>query len=68
MELYVAERDRILQDPTASPMLKSAILALGRLDAASAVHTASTLFALAELRHNEGNESPHSRKRTAAGR
>jgi hypothetical protein len=68
MELYVAERVRILQDPAASPMLKSAILALERLDAASAVRTTSTLFVLAELRLYESDESPHSRKRTAAGR
>lgn len=57
MEIYFAERNRILQDAATSATLKSAIVALEGLEAASAVHIASTLFALAELRLYESDES-----------
>jgi hypothetical protein len=67
MTLYVTERNRILQDPTMAPWLKSTVLKLHGLDEEIALRAASTLFALCQLRRNEIYSSGEHKSRDSSG-
>jgi hypothetical protein len=65
MNLYLTERDRILQDSAKPAWFKSMLLRLQGLDADDAFSLASTLFALSELRLYESAKHHESQARQA---